>query len=208
LTLAATPVTWYVARAGGMLGFVLLTVSVLLGLALSGRARLARWPRFALEDVHRFAGILAGVFLVVHGGALLLDGYVPFSLADVLVPGIAPYRPFWTAIGVVAAELLAALAVTNALRGTIPYATWRRLHVLNFAVWGLALLHGVGAGTDSDRAWALALYAGATAAVVAATAWRVLRAKGLSAWALRLWPATAGVLAAELVLAVALGPLT
>ncbi|MGE5690291.1 MAG: ferric reductase-like transmembrane domain-containing protein, partial [Pseudomonadota bacterium] len=156
MTLAAAPVTWYVARAGGMLGFALLTVSVLLGLALSGRARLTRWPRFALEDVHRFAGILAGVFVVVHGGALLVDGYLPFSLADVLVPGIAPYRPFWTAIGVVAAELLAALALTNALRGAMPYATWRRLHVLSFAVWGLALLHGVGGGTGRDRAWARA----------------------------------------------------
>ncbi|MGE5690705.1 MAG: hypothetical protein ACM33B_09115 [Pseudomonadota bacterium] len=44
--------------------------------------------------------------------------------------------------------------------------------------------------------------------MVAATAWRVLRTRELPVWALRLWPATAGVVAAEVVLAVALGPRT
>jgi hypothetical protein len=33
---------WYAARAGGMLAFVLLTASVVVGLLLSGRARLDR----------------------------------------------------------------------------------------------------------------------------------------------------------------------
>src|SRR5206468_918580 len=40
--------TWYVERAGGMLAFVLLTGSVVLGLLLSNKASLKRWPRFAL----------------------------------------------------------------------------------------------------------------------------------------------------------------
>ena len=47
---------WYVARAGGLTALVLLTLSVSLGLALSLRAHSHRWPRFAIEDVHRFAG--------------------------------------------------------------------------------------------------------------------------------------------------------
>ena len=54
MTLAAANYTWYMARAGGILAFVLLTASVVVGLLLSGRARLRSWPRFALEDVHRF----------------------------------------------------------------------------------------------------------------------------------------------------------
>ncbi len=36
---------------------------------------------------------------------------LPFSVADLLVPGIAPYRPVATALGIVAMELLAALAL-------------------------------------------------------------------------------------------------
>jgi sulfoxide reductase heme-binding subunit YedZ len=151
-----TALTWYVVRAGGLVAFAL-TVSVLTGLALSGRA-LRSWPRFALEDVHRFAGLAAGAFVALHGVTLLVDDYLPFSLTQVLVPGTAPYRPLATALGVVGAELLAALALANRFRSRLSYRFWRRTHYLNFSVWALALVHGVAAGTDSRTAWALALY--------------------------------------------------
>ena len=64
MILAAENYAWYAARAGGMLAFVLLTASVVAGLLLSGRVRLGRWPRFALEDVHGFLGLLAGSFIL------------------------------------------------------------------------------------------------------------------------------------------------
>ena len=37
---------WYLARASGIVAFVLLTIAVVLGLTLSGRAALPGWPRF------------------------------------------------------------------------------------------------------------------------------------------------------------------
>jgi predicted ferric reductase len=162
-------VTWYVARAGGMLAYLLLSSSVVVGLLLSGKAHGKRWPRFALEDVHRFLGLLTGTFIVVHGGALLLDGYLPFSLSQLIVPGIAPYRPLAVSLGVVAAELLVALAVTNHYRKRLSYRFWRRAHYLNFAVWLLALVHGLTAGTDALTTWALVLY-GSSAWLVLALA--------------------------------------
>ena len=151
---------WYAARAGGLLAYLLLSASICLGLLMSGKARLKRWPKFALEDVHRFLGILAGVFIAIHGAALLLDSFVPFSLSQVLVPGTSSYRPLAVGFGVVAAELLAALAISNHFRRRIPHGVWRRLHMLNFAVWALALVHGLTAGTDATTTWALTLYVG------------------------------------------------
>jgi len=205
---AAANYTWYVARAGGMLAFALLSASVVLGLLLSGKAKLERWPRFALEDVHRFVGLLAGSFIAIHVGALLVDSYLPFSLRSVLVPFAAPYRPVAVAAGVIAAELLAALAITNRYRSQLPYRFWRRAHYLNFAVWLLALVHGLAAGTDTTSAWALGLYAVSAAAVAGLTARRVLVAMPTAgALALRLWPGTAALVTAELVVALALGPL-
>ena len=165
--------TWYVAHAGGLLAYLLLSSSVVAGLLLSGRARLKHWPRFAVEDVHRFLGILAGTFIVIHGGALLVDSYLPFSLGQLLVPGTAPYRPLAAACGVVAAELLAALAVTNRYRKRLPYDWWRRAHMLNFAVWALALVHGLTVGTDALTPWALVLYAGSAWFVLALLVHRV-----------------------------------
>jgi predicted ferric reductase len=165
--------TWYVARAGGMLAYLLLTSSVCAGLLMSGKAHGKRWPRFAVEDVHRFLGVLTGAFIVIHGAAFLIDGFLPFTLAQELVPGISPFRPLPVALGIVAAELLAALAVANHYRTQLSYRFWRRTHYLNFAVWGLALVHGLTAGTDSGTTWALMLYAGSAWAVLALLLHRV-----------------------------------
>jgi sulfoxide reductase heme-binding subunit YedZ len=204
---AAQNYTWYAVRAGGMLAFLLLTASVVAGLLLSARDRLQHWPRFALEDVHRFLGLLAGVFIVLHGGALLLDGYLPFSLGSLLIPGIAPYRPLAVALGIVGAELLAALAIANRYRKQLPHRFWRRTHYLNFAVWVLALAHGLAAGTDTGTLWALPLYVVSASLVVGLTFRRVLRAASVERWAVRFWPGTAAVVTAELIIILAFGPL-
>jgi sulfoxide reductase heme-binding subunit YedZ len=113
--------------------------------------------------------------------ALLLDSYVPFSLSQILVPGTASYRPLATALGVVALELLAALAVVNRYRKRLSYRFWRRAHYLNFAVWGLALVHGITSGTDSGTTWAVALYALAAGTVGGLLAWRASGGGALAA---------------------------
>ena len=193
---------WYAARAGGIVAFALLTLTVVAGLTLSGRARVEGWPRFAVEDVHRYLGLLTGTFIGIHLLALLVDSYLPFSPAQLLVPGASSYRPLPTALGVVAAELLAAIAVTNRWRKRLPYAFWRRAHYATFGVWLLALVHGVTTGTDRHSFWALTLYACACAAVAAGIVWRALRRRA-DAWSLRLWPSTAAVVAAEAVVVLA-----
>jgi sulfoxide reductase heme-binding subunit YedZ len=207
MILAAANYTWYAARAGGMLAFVLLTASVVAGLMLSSRDRLQHWPRFALEDVHRFLGLLAGSFIVLHGGALLLDSYLPFTLGSLLIPGTAPYRPLWVALGIVGAELLVALAIANHYRKELGHTFWRRAHYLNFAVWTLALVHGLGAGTDTTTPWAVTIYVVSASLVVGLTVRRVLRAASVERWAVRFWPGTAAVVAAELIIILAFGPL-
>jgi methionine sulfoxide reductase heme-binding subunit len=155
---------WYVARASGIVAYLLLSASVVLGVLMAGRTRFT-WPRFAVEEVHRFLAILTGVFIVLHGGALLLDRVVPFSLAQELVPFTASYRPFAVGLGVVAAELSAAVGISNALRSRLPRRVWRRIHYLTLAVWALATVHGVLAGTDRFDPWFAALAAMSISAV-------------------------------------------
>lgn len=162
---------WYAARAGGIVAYLLLSTSVVLGLMLA-RKRTPPWPKFAVEDVHRYLTILTGVFLGVHVGAILLDNFVPFSIGQVLVPFTAGYRPFATGLGVVALELLVAVAVTNALRPRVPHRIWRRAHYLTFAVWSSSTVHGLLAGTDRHELWFLLLTIGAVSAVAAAAAAR------------------------------------
>ena len=137
--LTSAPIDWYAARAGGAVAYVLLTAAVLLGLRMAGRTRSERWPRLAVEDLHRYAGLLAGAFIAVHVVTIAIDSYLPFSVTSLVVPFVARYRPAWIGLGIVAAELLVALAVTNRLRRRrLSYRAWRRAHYLNFAAWGTA----------------------------------------------------------------------
>src|SRR5712691_1214198 len=151
--LTSSPVDWYAARAGGVVAYVLLSANVTIGLLMTGKKSMKHWPRFALEDVHRFGGLLVGTFIAIHVVAVAIDAYLPFSLTSLVVPLVARYRPVWTGLGIVAAELLVALAFTNHYRNVrISYRFWRRAHFVNFAVWGAATLHGLGSGKDRSEA--------------------------------------------------------
>ncbi len=109
---------WLIARAGGLVAYGLLTLTVVLGIVHSGR-RVRSVPRFAVEDVHRFLSILTALFLGFHGLGLLLDDVVPFSVRQLVVPFTADVSPLWTGLGVVAAELLLALSLTNLFRARL-----------------------------------------------------------------------------------------
>ena len=169
------PIDWYAARAAGVVAYILLTGVVLAGLTLSGKVQLRRWPKFAVTDVHRFGSLLVGVFLALHVLTVGLDTYTRFSLTQLVVPFTSGYRPLWVGLGIVAAELLVALALTNALRTRIPYRLWRRAHYATFLVWAGATVHGIGAGTDSRSLWLAAIYVVAVGSVAAAVSWRTLR---------------------------------
>jgi len=163
------------ARAAGITAYLLLSGVVLLGLTMASKKPLARWPRFALEDVHRFGGLLVGSFVAIHVVTVAVDAWLPFTLTSLIVPFTSRYRPLWVGLGVVAAELLVALAVSNHYRQRLQYAFWRRAHYLNFLVWGAATVHGIGSGTDRSSPWLLSVYAVAVGAVAATAAVRFLR---------------------------------
>ena len=164
-----SPAVWYFARSAGIVAYLLLSSSVLLGVLMAGRTSFT-WPRFAVEEVHRFLAILTGVFIVLHGGSLLLDRVVPIGLSQELVPFTTSYRPFAVGLGICAMELIAAVGISNALRKRIPHATWRKVHYLTLPAWLLASLHGVLAGTDAGDPWFAGIAAGSFAAVAIA-AW-------------------------------------
>jgi sulfoxide reductase heme-binding subunit YedZ len=203
--LTSSPIDWYAARAAGITAYLLLSGVVLLGLTMAAKKPLARWPRFTLEDVHRFGGLLVGSFVTIHVLTIAVDSWLPFTLQSLVIPFISRYRPLWVGLGIAATELLIALAVTNHYRRRLPYTFWRRAHYLNFAIWTAATIHGLGSGTDRSSPWALAIYAAAVAAVSAAIVWRVARGRTRS------WTApaagAAAALSALLVVGLGTGPL-
>ena len=168
------PGLWYVTRATGLVSLVLLTTSVLLGLLTAGRFSSRRWPRFLTQGMHRNVSLLVLVFLALHIGSTVVDGYTSISLTAAFVPFASSYKTLWLSLGAVALDLLVALVVTSLARGRLGYRTWRRLHWLAYACWPVAVAHGLGIGTDRSVTWVIALTIGCMGCVGAVVTWRIL----------------------------------
>lgn len=179
-TLATTigpSVYWYLTRATGIVALLLLTAAVALGVIDVARYSSPRWPRFLIDGLHRNVSLLAVVFLALHVITTVLDSFAPISLLAAFVPFATSYRPFWIGLGAIAFDLLLALAITSVLRRRLGFAAWRMTHWLAYACWPIALLHGLGAGSDVKSGWLLSIGVGCLLTVIAAV---IIRARG--AW--------------------------
>lgn len=143
-------VWWYTARAGGIVAWALLALSVLWGLALSTKV-LGRRPRPNwILDLHRFLGGLALVFTGVHVVGIVADSYVHFGLTEVLVPFTGTWHPAAVAWGIIGAYFLVAVEITSLLRRRLSKRLWRATHFLSFPLFALTTVHALSAGTDRD----------------------------------------------------------
>jgi Ferric reductase like transmembrane component len=163
---------WYLTRGTGVVSLVLLTCVVVLGVTAALRVSSERWPRFLVAALHRNLTLLALAFLGVHIATTVADSYAPVSLQDAVVPFVSAYRPVWVGLGAVAFDLLLALVVTSLLRARVGARLWRALHWLACVSWPVALLHGLGTGSDARTAWMMVLTGVCIGAVALAVVWR------------------------------------
>ena len=167
------PTFWLLARASGLTAYVMLTLSILAGLVLKSRPFRSLKPA-AVTDLHRILAMLGLGALAGHAAALVLDTTVNVSLPALVVPGLISYRPLWTSLGVLSAELMVLVYASFSMRKRIGTKNWRRLHWATYGIFAAATLHGLAAGSDSARPWAFALYAAAVSSVAVAASWRFL----------------------------------
>jgi len=184
---------WYATRGTGAVALVLLTASVVLGISEVRAWQPLGSPRFAVASLHRSLSLLAVALLAVHIVTTLLDPFPRIAVAAAVIPFTTSYRPLWVGLGAIAADLLLALVVTSLVRRHLGYRTWRGVHWFAYACWPIALLHGLGTGSDARTTWMQALTVGCVAAVLAALAGR-LAAPRVSARA-RMLVATTAVVA-------------
>jgi hypothetical protein len=164
---------WYLARGTGAVALVLLTGSVVLGIMGSVRFAAPRWPRFAIDALHRDLSLLVLVVLAIHIVTSVLDGFAPITLLDGVIPFVSGYRPLWLGLGTLAFDLLLAIAITSMIRRRIGYRAWRAIHWMAYASWPVAVLHGLGTGSDVKQAWMLGLTAACIVAVLVAVWTRI-----------------------------------
>ncbi len=168
---------WYVTRASGMVAYLLLWLSMVLGLMLSGRSFDLLLDRLFTYDFHEFISLLAIAFLAVHVGVLLVDRYLPYTILQVLVPFISPYRPTWVGIGTISFYLIILVTVTFYLRKFIGMRAFRAIHVLSLLGYLGATLHGVFSGTDTPLPAVKLIYEGSALVVVFLTVFWLVMAR-------------------------------
>jgi methionine sulfoxide reductase heme-binding subunit len=192
---AATPPNplWYVTRGTAFVSLALLTLSVVGGVLTAVRWRGDGWPRFVVQQLHRNISLLAVAFIAVHVVTAVVDPFAKLHVTDALVPFTASYRPIWLGLGVIAMELVAALTLTSLVRGRLGFRAWRVVHWLAYASWPIALVHGLGTGTDARTVWGLGLDIVCVGLVLLAILWRVTDG----------WPRAAAVRTAALSVATA-----
>lgn len=169
---SSTPL-WYLTRATGVVALVLLTASMGLGLLTSVRYVRPSWPRFVTVGLHQNVSLLALAFTVIHIVTTLADSYAPIRVQDVVIPFISVYRPLWLGLGAVAFDLMVALIVTSLLRTRMSHRSWRLVHWGSYLCWPVAVLHGLGTGSDTQVRWVLAVTVACVAVIAALTAWRL-----------------------------------
>ena len=169
---SSTPL-WYLTRATGLVALVLLTASMALGLLSSVRYERPAWPRFVTGSLHRNTSLLALAFTAIHIVTTLADSYAPIRLQDVVIPFISAYRPLWLGLGAIAFDLMLALTITSLVRTRMSYRSWRLAHWGSYLCWPVAVVHGLGTGTDTPVRWVLALTVACVALIAVLTAWRL-----------------------------------
>ena len=164
---------WYVARASGIVGWLLLTASVLWGILIPAKLSTRQRPAWML-DLHRWlAGLTIG-FVAIHLGALVADSYVDFGLVDLAVPFASAWKPLPVALGVLATWLLVIVQATSMAMRRLPRRIWRRIHLASYAAFFLTSLHGTLAGTDSSALLYQVTSLGALGAVIFSTLFRII----------------------------------
>jgi methionine sulfoxide reductase heme-binding subunit len=144
---------WLASRASGLVALVLVTVSVAIGLTMSGKLLRKRGLGPKLTAIHEQTALAGLIAIAVHGLTLLGDPWLHATVAGISVPFVMGYRTFFTGLGIIGGWLAALLGLSFYVRRHIGPALWRKAHRATIVVYVLGLIHTIGAGTDAGTAW-------------------------------------------------------
>jgi methionine sulfoxide reductase heme-binding subunit len=159
---------WYATRGLGIATLIMLTATVVLGIMTAVRWVGETTPGFVAAALHRNLSLIAVGLLVIHVATSILDPFAGITLRDAIIPVGATYRPIWLGLGVVAMEIMFAIVATSLLRERIGLRLWRLIHWVAYASWPLAIVHGLGTGSDPRAPWMIAVVASCVEAVLLA----------------------------------------
>jgi methionine sulfoxide reductase heme-binding subunit len=165
---------WIASRAFGVVALVLVAVSVGMGLAMAMRSAKGPGAMAKLKQAHEATALVALLAIAAHGLTLLGDTYLRPGLSGIAIPFVMSHRPLWTGLGVVGGWLAAILGLTFYARKWIGPKLWRQMHRWTLAVYVLAVVHTLGAGTDARSFWLVVIVIATVAPLTIMAAVRLL----------------------------------
>lgn len=144
---------WDVTRAAANVAWGLVLFAVLWGVLLTTRVLRGMDRPAWLLDLHRWLGVITIVFTLVHMATLVLDTYIDFTIADVLVPGASVYRTWAVGAGVIGFWLLVTIHLTSVFKRRLSLRLWRRIHLVSYPLYGIIAVHALTAGSDVGSRW-------------------------------------------------------
>ncbi len=152
-TTLATHGWWLAARASGLVALALVTASVALGLTMAGKVMRRPGLGRKLVAAHEHTALAGLIAIAVHGITLLGDPWLNPGLSGITVPFSMAYQPLFTGLGIIGGYLAALLGLSFYARRRLGARLWRKAHRLTVAVYALAVVHTIGAGTDASTPW-------------------------------------------------------
>ncbi len=143
-----TPWPWYVSRMSGLIAFVLLFISIFLGLTLRVPFLRKFFSPLYATNAHCWISLQATIFALIHGGVLTLDKFLDFSFSDVFIPFSSKFEPGLVALGIFSLYLMIILVATSYGKKFMSQKMWRAVHFSNIILYVIVVMHAYYLGTD------------------------------------------------------------
>jgi len=144
------PWKWYIARASGIISYLLLFLLMMTGIGLTTGYIYSIFGPIIAWRIHRTISISLVAFILIHILTLLFDEFIGFSVADILIPFYSDYSPIYLSLGIIGFYLFTIITLTSIFLIVKKYKFWRFLHYLTFPTFIMLFIHGVFIGTDTN----------------------------------------------------------
>lgn len=149
---------WYITRAAGFVAAFSLVLLMLSGVGFITGATFRFLEPLTAWATHKAIALVFGISIVVHGVALLFDKFVPFSIAQTLVPFLSHYREvtiaghhlgsIYVALGIIAMYCVLAIILTSIFWMDKKPHAWKTFHFLAYLTMIFVFFHALYLGTD------------------------------------------------------------
>ncbi|GIJ48661.1 ferredoxin [Virgisporangium aliadipatigenens] len=138
-----------IAAAVGFASMFFLWLAIILGLSLARGWTMTSMKHSSLLALHGSMALIGLTLGIVHGFAQLAPADKTVHLIDVVVPFTNAVDPFGIGVGVIALEIMTALAISMTMQKLMGFHRWRALHSLAYAAYTLATGHILISGSET-----------------------------------------------------------